>query len=141
MKSWNFLFVMTLFLGTGCALRQIANENPIKIEGQYEFVSLDMSVLGKVNTQPVQKGEANFDPVSKFRAKHLDPILKKEVINLDGEFIVRGNKIELNLPQARLNGNFNFSQRRSETRLHITWKIQGDNKLYDWILKKTPKLP
>ncbi|MDP3792215.1 MAG: hypothetical protein Q8Q89_00640 [bacterium] len=137
MKFTSFLFViLILFAGTGCALKQIVNENPIKIEGRYEFVSLDMSLFNKLNTQPVQRGDASFDRVSRFRARYVDPILKKEIINLYGEFIVRGNRIELNLPQAKLNGNLKLSQRRGDTYLTITWKIQGDNKLYNWIFKK-----
>src|SRR3989344_3319409 len=117
MRSDNFLFVtLILFVVTGCALRQIADENPIRIEGRYEFVSLDMSVFNKQVVQPIQIGEANFDSVSRFRARYIDPILKKEIINLDGEFIVKGNKIELNLPQAKLNGNFRLSNRTGETR-------------------------
>ncbi|OGM96229.1 MAG: hypothetical protein A3B86_03755 [Candidatus Yanofskybacteria bacterium RIFCSPHIGHO2_02_FULL_38_22b] len=137
MRLYNFLFAtLILFVATGCVLRQIADENPIRIEGRYEFVSLDMSVFGNINTQPVQNGEASFDPVRRFRARYIDPILKKEIINLDGEFIVKGNKIELNLPEAKLNGNFRFSNRRGETRLTITWRIQGDSRLYNWILSK-----
>lgn len=137
MRLYNFLFVaLTLLLETSCALKQIVDENPIRIEGRYEFVSLDMSVFSEVNTQPIQKGDASFDRISRFRARYVDPILKKEVINLDGEFIVRGNRIELNLPQAKLNGNFRFSNRRGETRLTITWRIQGDDRLYNWILRK-----
>ena len=137
MELRNFLFaLLILFLGTGCALKEIVDENPIKIEGRYEFVSLDMSLFNKLNIQPVQSGEASFDPVSRFRARYVDPILKREIINLDGEFILRGNRIELNLPQVRLDGNLRFSQRRGETRLNITWKIKGDEKLYNWILRK-----
>ena len=137
MESRNLLFIiLILFLETGCVLKQVVDENPIKIEGRYEFVSLDMSFFNKLNTQPVQSGEVNFDPVSRFRARYVDPILKKEIINLDGEFVVRGNRIELNLPQVRLNGNLRLSQRRGETRLVITWKIKGDDRLYNWILKK-----
>lgn len=137
MRMCKFLFItLILLLGTGCALKQAVDENPIRIEGRYEFVSLDLSVFGNINTQPVQNGEASFNPVRRFRARYIDPILKREIVNLDGEFILRGNKIELNLPQARLNGNFKFSQRRGETRLYITWKIQGDEKLYNWIFKK-----
>lgn len=141
MELRSFLFVASiLFVGTGCALKEIVNENPIRIEGRYEFVSMDFSIFEKLNIQPpiqpIPSGEAIFDRYRRFRAKYVDPILKREIINLDGEFIVRGNRIELNLHQARLNGNFRLSQKSGETRLVITWKIQGDDKLYNWILKK-----
>ncbi|KAF0222705.1 MAG: hypothetical protein FD167_4990, partial [bacterium] len=85
MRMCKFLFItLILLLGTGCALKQAVDENPIRIEGRYEFVSLDLSVFGNINTQPVQNGEASFNPVRRFRARYIDPILKREIVNLDG---------------------------------------------------------
>ena len=140
MRLRSFLFItVILFSGTGCALRQILADNPIRITGHYEFVSLDLSIFSEPDTLPVQAvqaGEASFDLYHRFRARYLDPVLKREFLNLDGEFIIRGDRIELNLPQTKLNGNFRLSQRRGETYLLITWKYPQDRSSRNWVLKK-----
>lgn len=135
-----FGIILGVIFLASCALKEVADENLIQIEGRYEFISMDFSIFEKLNiqplVQPISNGEAIFDKYHRFRAQYVDPILNKEIVNLDGEFIIRRNRIIINLPQARLNGNFKISNRRGETRLMITWKIEGDSKLYNWVLRK-----
>ena len=131
-----FVITMFVFTGYGCALKEAVAANPIKISGNYEFISVDMTIFGKFNTLPIKQGEASFDnPLRKFKVKFLDPILMKEFINIEGQFIVKGNKIELNLPDSKLKGTVKLYHKRRDTYLTITWEVPGDE-LYDWIFKK-----
>ena len=136
----RFYLLLPILFCFGCALKETNIDNPIKITGNYEFVSMDLSFLDTLDppVPPVLKsGEASFsNQANRFKAKFVDPVLKREIINLEGDFILRGNKIELNLPEAYLFGTIRLRERRRETHLTITWKIDGDDKLYNWIFKK-----
>ena len=147
-------FVLICVLScTSCALKQrIGQEldrNPLKIQGRYEMVSMDVSICGKFGTLPVKSAQEagvnevvfgdqipGVKEVRQFKAQFIDPILGMQLININDEIIMQGNKIRLKSARANVYGTLKISHQRRDTYLIISWSYSGDKRLYNWVMKK-----
>ena len=116
------LVIIVLLTGPSCALKQTIIENPPRIEGRYDYVSMDLALLSNLVVIPGTPGEPKSDPYSRFRAKYIDPIIKKELFNYDKQVILRGTRLDLNIPQAKITGDFKLSNKKREPSIMIIWR-------------------
>ncbi len=95
-----------------------ANSADNTIVGSYDFVSVDLSICGRVGTIPVG-GEARFDKNGRV---FFDMILGEERGKESGYFSVDNDVITVKMSGGKARGNFLFDQRDDGVYLVISFK-------------------
>lgn len=88
------------------------------IVGSYDFVSVDLSICGRVGTVPVE-GEARFDKNGRVI---FDLILGEEKGRESGYFFVDNTIITIKMSYGEARGDFTFEQRKDDIYLVISFK-------------------
>ncbi len=122
----------------------ITTQTTPSIEGQYEFVSVDLSICGKTGTLPV-RGIASFRNGG-LKFDFIDPILGEERIQTEGAFLFFNNgMIVLNVFDTVLKGQVDFYSVSGGNYMRITIldaddesknRVDGDNNLPQWVFRR-----